>query len=74
MLRALGRHPCLACKRRGKKYQRKKDNILYLSKSVHIYDVGDDIDVVFAKFQDCNFIEDIPDLGKNPKISLQISR
>ena len=48
--------------------------MLYPSKSTHIYDIGDNVDVVLAKFQDCNFNEDIPDIGKNPKISLQISR
>lgn len=51
-----------------------KEDTLYPSKSTHIYDIGDDVDTILTKFQDCNFKEDVPSIGKNPEISLQISR
>ncbi|MBO6178249.1 MAG: hypothetical protein J6O04_03670 [Selenomonadaceae bacterium] len=52
----------------------KKDDMFYPSKSTHIYDIDDDVDVVLAKFENCNFTENVPDIDNNPKITLQISR
>ena len=60
--------------RKEKNIYIKKDDMLYPSKSTHIYDIGDGVDTILTKFQDCNFTIDVPDVDKNPKISLKISR